>query len=83
MTCCLPLFALLGFSLILVKPTDAQIECERLKQTLEYTQEEAPRDFTKVVRTIRADGLHCGRIGLCVHCALAAFASTKHSSTHI
>jgi uncharacterized OsmC-like protein len=51
---CLPLLALLGCTLLmLVHPIEANQsdECERLKQTLEYTQEDAPRDFTKVVRT--------------------------------
>lgn len=74
MTCCLPLIALLGCALILVKPIEAQSECERLKQTLEYTQEDAPRDFTKVVRTIRFDGRHCGLMdGLCVHGLLVLY----------
>ncbi|CAB9515142.1 latent transforming growth factor beta binding protein 2 [Seminavis robusta] len=49
----LPLLAWMGSALI--QPLNAQQACERLKQTLEYTQEEAPRDFTKVLSTVTAE----------------------------
>lgn len=43
-------FIVLLSPLSLLVHTDAAQQCERLKATLTYTQEEAPRDLSGVVR---------------------------------
>lgn len=45
---CVALF--LWLSAAIIQPSSAQPQCERLKNTLTYTQKDAPRDLTKVVR---------------------------------
>ena len=45
---CVALF--LWLSAAIIQRSSAQPQCERLKNTLTYTQKDAPRDLTKVVR---------------------------------
>lgn len=42
--------ALLGCTII--QPAHAEKECERLKHTVEYTQEDAPRGFSKIMKAV-------------------------------
>lgn len=44
------IFISLLLCLMLLVSSDATQQCERLKATLTYTQEEAPRDLSVVVR---------------------------------
>ena len=63
------LFLWLGVAII--QPSNAQPQCERLKNTLTYTQQDAPRDLTKVVRCCR---LKDGVIVVSCCCVIASYA---------